>query len=498
VLGTAPLLAFGTARGETTSACAAELGQAPEALLRLAARLRRLAEDGLDPRLYAIPADAAIAGSSAVARADLLQAAGAALTDLLHGRVQEPASRPDIRRRPEAIPLAPWLAELAGAAEPAAVIDRAALLPPDAAALKRALAAARERVATARAQPPVPGFEGVEALEPGASDPLRVPALRARFPDAPSGEDPTLYDPALVEAVKRLQAAHGLEPDGRIGRATIAALNGTAQPTMIRSLRAALDMRRAAAPPPAGRRIEVNIPHQRLQVLDGNRVLLEMAVIVGKPARATPPLRTALTAVQLNPPWGVPVRNAREDLLPKFRANPRAMVEKGFRVFSTVEGQLVEVPVLSIDWRMVSAERFPYVIRQEAGEANALGRLKFIIPNGDDIFLHDTPDRGLFRRAERALSSGCIRLERPMELLALVLEGTAGWDRARAQRVLDSGKTTHVPVARSLPVRLHYSTAVVEGPEPRLRADIYALDEAYLRALDAPRAPRIAALTGDR
>ena len=94
---------------------------------------------------------------------------------------------------------------------------------------------------------------------------------------------------------------------------------------------------------------------------------------------------------------------------------------------------------------------------------NALGRIKFVIPNTEDIYMHDTPDRGLFRRAERAFSSGCIRLEKPMELLDIALQGAAGWDRARVDRVLESRQTSGVAVPRSIPVRLHYTTVTVEG-----------------------------------
>ncbi|MDO9706941.1 L,D-transpeptidase family protein [Paracraurococcus lichenis] len=472
--------------------------QGTEALLRLAARLRRLTEDGLDPRDYAIPADTLAEADPAAWRAALKQAAGAAVSDLLHGKVRDLPGRVDLRRDTAALPLAPWMAELSTAPEPATVIDRAALLPPEAAALKRALAAARARAA-AGGLPTVPPMPGTEALEPGTVDPVRVPALRARLAAtdpavaAMHPEDPLVYDEALVAALRRFQAAEALEPDGRIGRMTFAALNRPAEVT-IRQLRVALDMRRAAAAPGAERRIEVNIPHQRLQVIEAGRVLLDMNVIVGKPARATPVLRTRLAAVMFNPPWGVPERNAREDLLPKFRTNARAMMEKGFRVFGFADGQRIEIDPTTIDWRSVTPERFPYLIRQDAGEANALGRIKFVIPNTEDIFMHDTPDRQLFRRAERAFSSGCIRLEKPMELLDIALQGMAGWDRARIDQVLEGRQTTAVTVARPVPVRLHYTTVTVEGAEVRVRQDLYGLDEAYARALDAPRLPRVAEL----
>ncbi|WP_254452211.1 L,D-transpeptidase family protein [Roseicella sp. DB1501] len=469
-----------------------------EAQQRLAQRLQRLAEDGLEPRDYAIPPDALARTDPAGYAAALRHAAVAALADLLHGRVRELPNRPDIRRETASLPLAPWVAELAAAPEPAVVIERAALLPPGAAPLKRALAAARARVA-AGGWPVVPPMPGIEALEPGMADAERVPALRARLAAvdpalaAAAPEDPLVYDEALVAAVQRFQAGEGLEPDGRIGRMTFAALNRPAE-VAVRQLRVALDMRRATAPPGADRRIEVNIPWQRLQVIEAGRVALEMAVIVGKPARPTPVMRVRLTSVMFNPPWGVPERNAREDLLPKFRANPRAMMEKGFRVYGFADGQRVELDPLAIDWRSVQKDRFPYLIRQDAGDANALGRIKFVIPNGEDIFMHDTPDRGLFRRAERAFSSGCIRLEKPMELLGIALQGTPGWDRARVEQVLAGRQTAVMTVGRSIPVRLHYTTVTIEGGEVRIRPDLYGLDEAYARALDAPRLPRLAEL----
>jgi murein L,D-transpeptidase YcbB/YkuD len=161
-----------------------------------------------------------------------------------------------------------------------------------------------------------------------------------------------------------------------------------------------------------------------------------------------------------------------------------------------VEGQRVELDPRTIDWSRVNPQRFPYVIRQDAGEANALGRIKLVIPNPDAIFMHDTPDRQYFRRPERALSSGCIRLGQPMELLALVLEGTPGWDLARAQAALDARTTVSVPLRRAVPVRLHYTTVTTGEGALRIRPDIYGLDEAYARAISAATRPVLVASKG--
>ncbi len=458
---------------------------------RLALRLARLEEDGLDPRHYAIPEAGAL--TDPAARAALHQAAAQALNDLLAGRARELRDRPDVVRDLAGIGLDRWQAELAGSAEPAEVIERAANLHPDTPALKAELL--RARAIAARGWESIPGER---TIEPGSTDATRVPALRARL----AAEDPVLaaapdegavYGPHLLAAVRRWQEANGLEVDGRVGRISIGFLNRPAS-ARVDQIRVAMDMRRGAMAETAERRIEVNVPDFRLSVTEEGREILGMAVIVGRPDRATPLLRVRMTAIQFNPPWGVPERNAREDLLPRFRRDPQAMRERGFRLFQVVGGERIEVDPTTVDWSAMSRTNFPYFVRQDAGDANALGRIKFIMPNGDDIFMHDTPDRHLFRRPDRAFSSGCIRLDRPAEMMALLLDGTPGWDLARAQRAIESRVTSAVTIRRPLPVLLSYRTVMVEQGRVRIRPDLYRLDAAYARAMDqAPRA-QVAAL----
>jgi murein L,D-transpeptidase YcbB/YkuD len=490
-IGTA--VAPGLARATTEAATPLD---AVTALLRLYERLRRLDEDGLDPRQYGIPDAGVAAADPAAWRSGLQRAATLALNDLLLGRVRELPGRPDLRRDASSLNLDRWLAELNTSPDPAAVIERASTLPDGAAALKAELA--RQRAIARRGAQPIPGDA---TIEPGMTDPVRIPALRARL----ALEDPALaaardggatYDAALEAAVKRWQAANGLEVDGRVGRISLGLLNRPLQ-ARVDQLRVALDMRRAALAEGGERRIEVNVPDYRLAVLEEGREILSMAVIVGRRDRATPMLRVRMTAIQFNPPWGVPERNAREDLLPRFRRDPQAMMEKGFRVFGFANGERVEIDPRTVDWASINPQRFPYFIRQDAGDGNALGRIKFIMPNSDDIFMHDTPDRHLFRRPDRAFSSGCIRLERPNELMAVLLDGTPGWDVARAQRALDARTTSAVALRRVLPVALVYRTVSLEaGGRVRIRPDIYGLDEAYARAMAAQRAPQVASIAG--
>jgi len=469
------------------------------AVQRLAERLARLEEDGLDPRHYHLPDPALAAAEPERFRVETMRAAQAALADLLLGRVQALRGRVDLQRDPNAVRLGAWMAELAAAAEPAGVIERAANLHPDMAPLKAELARHRA-VAAAGGWPRITG-DTRRTLEPGSTDAARVPQLRARL----AMFDPSLvegaaalnpvYDQALVAAVRAFQAAEGLETDGRVGAVTWAALN-TPIEAKIDQLRVALDMRRGQPPPSAERRIEVNIPHFRLRLLEGGRVVREMAVIVGRQDRPTPTLNVRLTAVQFNPPWGVPARNAREDILPRLRRDPAAVRARGFRIFERVDGEVVEVDPTLVDWSAYNRNNFPYYIRQDAGDANALGRIKFVMPNTDDIFMHDTPDRHLFSRGQRAFSSGCIRLERPMELLSDALSGTSGWDRSRVDQVLASRRTVSTALARPIPVRLHYTTVIVEGGRVIMRPDIYGLDAEYARALDRATTQRLASAEG--
>jgi len=454
------------------------LAASPEALRRLGARLMRLEEDGLSPAWY---------GLDAVRAEDphaIAQAAGQVLTDLLQGRVRQLPGRVDLRRRADPAGVAQWFERIAAAEEPAQVIDAAAHRAPGVPVLKAALAEARLRAQAG--WPGVPRGNG-RTLDPGRSDAARIPALRARLAAtdpvfAANPGEGAFYDPGLAEAVRRFQASAGLEPDGRVGAGTMAALNRSPE-ELVDQLRVALDMRRAAAAAPRERHVDVNIADFRLSVIEDGRHLMDMAVVVGRPDRATPMIVTRLTSVQFNPPWGVPQRNASQDLLPRLRRDPQAVAQRGFRIFQRVGGEMVEIDPMTVDWHAINPRRFPYFIRQDAGDANALGRLKFIMPNGDDIFLHDTPDRHLFRLADRAFSSGCIRLARPMDLLMLLLSGNEGWDEARAERMIVSGRTSITALRRALPIRLHYDTVVVEGASVRIRQDIYGLDAAYARAM---------------
>ncbi len=433
----------------------------------MAARIARAAEDGLNPAHYPLPATGANDYDAA-----MTSAATAFIADLTGGRVRNLPGRPDLVRAGRAPNPLTVVRQVAASEDPKEILQGIEPSGADYRAVRMALAQA---VASGVSAGPVIAFGNT--IEPGAND-ARVPAIRARLGAPGVG---TRYDAALQEAVRTFQRREGLVADGRIGRLTLTTLNeGNAM--RARRLRVALDMLRDRPVPGPGPRIEVNIPEFWLRVMNGHSVVLEMPVIVGRRDRQTPPLRTALTGTVFNPPWGVPERNAREDLLPRLRRNPETVIASGYRVFQMVGGERQEVDPRTINWSTVDPRTMPYYFRQDAGEMNALGRIKFNIPNNDDIFMHDTPSRSLFGREERMFSSGCIRLGKPLELLEFVL----GWQRSRIDAALAGRQTFAVPVQRPVPVLIEYRTAVIGSNDSvTLRADVYGLDELYARALGA-------------
>jgi murein L,D-transpeptidase YcbB/YkuD len=326
-------------------------------------------------------------------------------------------------------------------------------------------------------------------LRPGARS-ARVPALRARL--AAAGEtgleagDASLYDPALVAAVERFQGRHGLQADGVIGAQTVQALN--ASPAQrVAQIRANLERLRWVAADLQGDRLLVDIVGYHADLVLGGATLWSERVIVGRPARRTPSLLDHVTHLVLNPKWVVPPTILREDVIPGMTRNPAYLDRHRLRVVDR-SGQAVDPG--AIDWSGARQGGFPYRIVQQSGSAGSLGRIKFSLSNAYSIYLHDTNSRGLFKRAERALSSGCVRVQNPEALAVLLLDDPEAWNAQALQTALDSGRTRSVGVGREVKVLLHYATAALdEAGRLQLRNDIYGYDRAIIAALDAPARP---------
>ena len=281
------------------------------------------------------------------------------------------------------------------------------------------------------------------------------------------------YDNELVEAVKRFQAWQGLGADGAIGPATRDWLNVT--PAQRAGVLALNIQRLRLLPTELSTGIMVNIPAYSLVYYQNGNQVLDSRVIVGRPDRKTPMMSSALNNVVVNPPWNVPPTLARKDILPKVRNDPGYLESHGYTVMRGWTSREAIDP-WQVDWSTITASNLPFRFQQAPGPRNSLGRYKFNMPSSEAIYLHDTPNHNLFKRDTRALSSGCVRVNKASDLANMLLQD-AGWNDKRISDALKQGDTRYVNIRQSIPVNLYYLTAFV-GADGRTqyRTDIYNYD----------------------
>jgi murein L,D-transpeptidase YcbB/YkuD len=322
-------------------------------------------------------------------------------------------------------------------------------------------------------------------LKVGARDP-RVPAIRQRlgasgYLVAERPQEAEIFDRELSDALAQFQAEHRLTPDGGLGRATLAALNVPVS-SRIAQIRANLERVRWVVHGLSDDFVLVNLPAYKVYVIRDGRNVWETRAQVGRDDRRTPSFRGDLRHIVFNPDWTVPPTILEKDVLAGMRAGRNTIARKQLDVFDR-RGQRVDPS--TIDWKAATPGAFPYTLRQAPGPDNALGRVKFMFPNEHSIFLHDTPSRNLFARDDRAFSSGCIRVDRPLELAAVLLDGQAGWNSERITREVASKRSSTVTLEQPLPVLIVYWTATVGASGTvRYAPDVYGLDAALLAELD--------------
>jgi len=343
---------------------------------------------------------------------------------------------------------------------------------------------ARYRAAASSGEWPI--IAAGPALTTGMSD-ARVPALRERLIasgdlDAAAATDSPMYDSALEAAVRQLQDRMGLQPDGVVGAGTIAELN-VPLAARIRQLRVNLDRGRVLLHDLPDDFVVVNIAGFTAHLVRARQIVWSARAQVGKTYRRTPIFRSNLSYLVFNPTWTVPPGIIEKDILPAAQRDPESITRKGLKVLDA-SGR--ELDPHSIDWSRFRSGYIPYTLRQDPGPANALGRVKLMFPNPYFVYLHDTPSQALFERADRSFSSGCVRVERALELAELVLDDQEHWNKESIAGVLANGELRNVTLRNKLPVLLTYWTAWVD-PQGRaqFRHDIYGQDEQWLRALEA-------------
>lgn len=319
-------------------------------------------------------------------------------------------------------------------------------------------------------------------LKPGMID-SSVPLLRKRLLGHEIGnsniENPELYDPELVAAVRKYQREQYLNADGVVGPKMLAALNTPAQ-TRIDQLRANLERGRWLLHDLRGDFVLVDIAGYKIYFYKQGNLVWKSIVQVGKPARSTPSFRAKATYITFNPTWTVPPTILRKDVLPKIKKNIDYLAENNIRVF---EPNGRELDPRTINWNRPGN----IVLRQDAGgDDAALGKVVIRFPNPYSIFLHDTPHRDLFSNDQRAFSSGCIRVERPLELVELLFNDPEKWNRAAIDRVIASGETKNVNLPKPVPLLLAYWTVdLFANGSVGFKPDIYKRDGPLLNALNS-------------
>jgi murein L,D-transpeptidase YcbB/YkuD len=445
-----------------------------------------IAQDGLEPADYHLARIDTLLQARKSQRTEegdadlellLTDAVASMIDDVRYGRVAPKSLDPhwNVDPRKDAPSLAAAVARVADASDPAAAIEQEKLDHFIYKGLKDELA----RLEAARAKGGWPAIPG-GTIAPGRAD-ARLALVRARL--AATGElanadaaDSSSYDEALQAALKLFQERHRLAVKPEVDAATLAALNVPVE-TRMDEVRVNLERARWVLPGLAGDFLLVNLPAFKAYLIQGGQKTWESRLQVGKEGRKTPIFRANMKYAIFNPTWTVPSTILKEDIIGADEGATAAIAKKGLHVYDS-DGN--EVDAGSVDWGSGGGG---YTLRQDAGEKNALGRIKFMFPNPYDVYLHDTPHRELFAAEKRTFSSGCMRLENPMELAKIVL-ADKGYDDAKIEEVVATGKTTQVNLSKPLPVLIVYWTVSVGATgEVRYNPDVYGLDAAVLGAL---------------
>ncbi len=411
------------------------------------------------------------------------------VSDLHVGRVNPKGDKFDLAVAHRDYDLAGFVAKrVLGATDMTAVIRE--VEPPYAgyARAETALAAYLELAAEGDTAP-VPAR--LKAVHPGESY-GGLPQLAARLRQlgdlAPAAEAAGIdYRGAIVDAVKRFQARHGLAEDGVIGAASVAALNVPLR-QRVQQLNFTLERYRwlpSTFPQPP---LVINIPQFRLRTMRRQPApFISMPVIVGRAYRhQTPVFAEYMRYVIFRPYWLVPMSIQRAELVPKIRRNRDYLAAHNYEVVDR-SGDVVTDGTID-DEVLHELATGALTIRQRPGPKNSLGLIKFIFPNNYNVYLHSTPEQQLFARPRRDFSHGCIRVEDPVTLALWVLRNNPGWDEARIRAAMNGDRTLQVNLAKPIPVLILYSTVIVT-PDGVVHffSDIYGHDATLARALAGGR-----------
>jgi len=294
-------------------------------------------------------------------------------------------------------------------------------------------------------------------------------------------EDETLFDDELEVAVKKLQERHNLTADGVIGKGTLEQMNVSIE-DRIDQIRINLERARWTLHQTEEDFLMVNIAGFKVRRIKNRQEVFSSRVIVGKYHKETPIFKGMMQYIIVNPTWTLPYSIATSETLPKLKKDPGYLAAKHMIIMDR-SGKVLDPN--KINFHEYSAGNFPFIVRQKAGPWNALGQVKFIFPNKNAIYLHDTPSRSLFNKQDRAFSHGCIRTEDKWELLMSLMDDPDVWNMDKINEILDSGETTRIDLPKPLPIYLLYwTTGVDRKGKVYFIKDVYKRDPAVLKALN--------------
>jgi L,D-transpeptidase YcbB len=318
----------------------------------------------------------------------------------------------------------------------------------------------------------------VEKIVPNETNP-KVVAIKKRLrywgDSNASRNKSSFYDAKTVAAVKRFQERHGLAPDGIIGAGTIEALNFT-KSSRKKQIIANLERWRWFEENPNEDYISINIPDYKLIVVENQDSTITQKVVVGTSKRKTPVLTSYLKTVVLNPTWTIPPTILKEDVLPAMKRNRNYLLNKDILIYDSNNNV-----VAPESWNANKPLNYKYI--QKPGPNNTLGEMKILFPNQHSIYLHDTNHRNLFGLHNRSLSSGCIRVEKPLELAGYFLNHSEKWSKEKIDSVVATRKTHYVKIEKKYNLYIWYWTAWSHKGKLYFRKDIYDYDAALYEKL---------------
>jgi L,D-transpeptidase YcbB len=285
----------------------------------------------------------------------------------------------------------------------------------------------------------------------------------------------TLSKEAMRDAVESFQSHHGLSLTGRLDGATMTAMN-VPLATRIRQVRINLERWRWMPDDLGDRHIIVNIPEFHLKAIERSREVLDIRAIVGRKGDETPVLSKEMTTVVFSPYWNIPETIATDETLPEITNDPGFLEQNNIEVVRVSTGSPEVVDPATIDWD--DAETLKGLsFRQRPGEGNALGLVKFLFPNSQNVYVHDTPGGHLFNRISRSFSHGCVRIEQPIALAQYVLRDQRQWTSEAIQAAMKAGTEAHARITAPIPIHLTYFTSWRDANGGlNFRDDVYGYD----------------------